>query len=182
MYIYIYIYIYIYMYPNHCMSFYLRFLYIKVQPKGWDVVSMYRIMRVTGTGVKQKLRPIPWINLRELIDRFRRNDGDITVGSFNYNIDIGDWTDMYVVENTTASTPPPSPPFFILPSATAPFSPFPTTKIAPMISPPARVDGSNPQPGDSANAVYWSPLGLLDMFNTGGGIIHSYQLNIIEKS
>jgi hypothetical protein len=88
---------------------------------------------------------------------------------------------MYIVENTTASTPP-SPPFFILPSAAAPFSLFPTTKTAPVISPPARVDGSKPQPGDSANAVYWSPLGLLDMFNTGGGIIHSYQLNIIEKS
>lgn len=142
---------------------------------------MHRIMRVAGTGVKQKLRPISWSNLRELIGRFRRNDGDITDDRFNYNIDIGDWTDMYVVENTTDSTPPLSPPFFILPSTTVPFSLFPTTKIAPVISPPARVDGSKPQPDDSANAVYWSPLGLLDMFNTGGGIIHSYQLNTIEN-
>jgi hypothetical protein len=135
----------------------------EVQPKGWDVVSMYRINRVVGTGVKQRLRSIPWINLRELIDKFRKNDYNIIENNSDYSVDINDWTDMYMVENTTDSPPPL---FFTLPTTTAPFSILPNTKTAPIISPSARID-SKPHQYDNANAVYWTPLGLLDMFNTG---------------
>lgn len=153
----------------------------EVQPKGWDVVSMYRIMRVAGTGVKQKMRvrATPLINLREMINKFNRKNKDNIIDNVNddYSISIGDWTDMYLTENVPPS-PSPSP-FTIFPT-TPLLSVFPSSKTAPPISPPTRLSSRpRPRPESDNNAVYWSPLGLLDMLNTGGHTDYKMNLRIV---
>ena len=94
----------------------------EVQPKGWDVVSLSRILVVPGTEAKmKKMRPI--IQLKNLFGRFKIN-GKSSRGS---------------VKSSEAT-------------------------------PDSGVSASDSDVTDFDNAVYWSPIGLLDMLNTGGAV------------
>jgi Raffinose synthase or seed imbibition protein Sip1 len=107
---------------NDVMSF-------EVQPKGWDVISMSRILLVPGTVAKMK-KIRPFVQLKNLFGRLKIKRGHKNVnnnsGSNNINANDGD-------SSTTALT----------------------------VS--AKESGSS-------DAVYWSPIGLLDMLNTGGAV------------
>jgi Raffinose synthase or seed imbibition protein Sip1 len=107
---------------NDVMSF-------EVQPKGWDVISMSRILLVPGTVAKvKKIRP--FVQLKNLFGRLKIKRGhknvDNNSGSSDINANDGE-------SSTTAVTV------------------------------------SAKESGNS-DAVYWSPIGLLDMLNTGGAV------------
>ena len=93
----------------------------EVQPKGWDVVSLSRILVVPGTQAKmQKIRPIT--QLKNLFGRIlpTRKSSKSSVTSSEGTVESGINASSDVI--------------------------------------------------DYGNAVYWSPIGLLDMLNTGGAV------------
>jgi Raffinose synthase or seed imbibition protein Sip1 len=107
---------------NDVMSF-------EVQPKGWDVVSMSRILLVPGTVAKiKKIRP--FVQLKNLFGRLKIKRGyknvDSNSGSSDINVNDGE-------SSNTAHT-------------------------------------VSVKEVGSSDAVYWSPIGLLDMLNTGGAV------------
>ena len=107
----------------------------EVQPKGWDVVSLSRILLVSGTGDKPKKKR-PLVQLKGTVSRFFRN--------------------MVRGEKEGKSSSVPSSDYYIL-SDGAPLG---------MNSESNNQDAAD----ESSSAIYWSPIGLLDMLNTGGAV------------
>ena len=114
----------------------------EVHPKGWDVVSMSRILLVSGTGTKpKKIRPL--VQLKGTVGRFFKNGsgsvkGEKTAsvsGSDYYILSDNQYLDT-VSENSNSNDK----------------------------------DTMNDIDDSSSNAIYWSPIGLLDMLNTGGAV------------
>lgn len=114
---------------NDVMSF-------EVQPKGWDVVSMSRILLVPGTVVKMK-KIRPFLKLKNLFGRFKikrnKKNVDSNSGRSENNENEGD------INSSTMS-----------------------------VSDSAQIAAA--KESGSSDAVYWSPIGLLDMLNTGGAV------------
>ena len=114
---------------NDVMSF-------EVQPKGWDVVSMSRILLVPGTVVKMK-KIRPFLKLKNLFGRFKikrnKKNVDSNSGRSENNVNEGD------INSPTMS-----------------------------VSDSAQIAAA--KESGSSDAVYWSPIGLLDMLNTGGAV------------
>jgi Raffinose synthase or seed imbibition protein Sip1 len=114
---------------NDVMSF-------EVQPKGWDVVSMSRILLVPGTVVKMK-KIRPFLKLKNLFGRFKikrsKKNVDSNSGRSENNENEGD------INSPTMS-----------------------------VSDSAQIAAA--KESGSSDAVYWSPIGLLDMLNTGGAV------------
>lgn len=122
---------------NDVMSF-------EVQPKGWDVVSMSRILLVPGTVVKmKKIRPI--LQLKNLFGRFKikRNKKivDNDSGSSDDNVEGAEISSTSLVVKTST-----------------------------LSAPDSAQGAATKESGSLSNAVYWSPIGLLDMLNTGGAV------------
>lgn len=120
---------------NDVMSF-------EVQPKGWDVVSMSRILLVPGTVAKMK-KIRPFFQLKNLFGRLRikRNNKNVDSNSDSVSSDENDNVNEGEGESS-AST----------------LTMSDSTQRA-----------AATQSG-SSDAVYWSPIGLLDMLNTGGAV------------
>ena len=114
----------------------------EVQPKGWDVVSMSRILMVPGTSPKLKSRR-PFVQLKNLFGRLNKknNLNKATVSTSAQSNHEGDEGSI-LAGNT-------------------PGMKFKTTSTGPQES---------TNNSDQGAAIYWSPIGLLDMLNTGGAV------------
>lgn len=114
----------------------------EVQPKGWDVVSMSRILMVPGTSTKiKKMRP--FVQLKNLFGRLNTKSSPKKV-VVSPNVSGSN-------EGDNASI---------------------ITGNTPQMRPEVSLTGSkeNVTEGDPGAAIYWSPIGLLDMLNTGGAV------------
>ena len=114
----------------------------EVQPKGWDVVSMSRILMVPGTAPKLKSRR-PLVQLKNLFGRLstKNNLNKATVSTSVQSSNEGE-------EGSTL----------------AGNTPGMKSKIA------STKPQENTNNSDQGATIYWSPIGLLDMLNTGGAV------------
>ena len=109
----------------------------EILPKGWDVVSLSRILLVSGTGDKPKKKR-PLVQLKGTVSRFFRN--------------------MVKGEKDGKSSSTSSSDYYILSDG------------APLAMSGESNNQNTADESSSSSAIYWSPIGLLDMLNTGGAV------------